>query len=172
MNVTKASINEANLNEEHFDKALLDKVVLDKALGFVTLFNQLDKGAIDQVDSLYTADIYFIDPVHRIAGLDAFKHYLCELYQSVEHCQFEMNELVGDDTNMVIGWTMELLHPRLNRGKPFRIEGCSHIKWRGERIHYHRDYFDLGAMLYEHLPLLGRLVRAVKSRLSTTGEEG
>jgi hypothetical protein len=29
----------------------------------------------------------------------------------------------------------------------------------------HRDYFDLGAMLYEQLPLLGAVVRTLKGRL-------
>jgi hypothetical protein len=35
------------------------------------------------------------------------------------------------------------------------------------KVRYHRDYFDLGAMLYEHLPLLGSLVKTIKRRLGT-----
>ena len=33
------------------------------------------------------------------------------------------------------------------------------------KVCQHRDYFDLGAMLYEQLPLLGPVVRTIKMRL-------
>jgi hypothetical protein len=35
----------------------------------------------------------------------------------------------------------------------------------GDRITHQRDHFDAGALVYEHVPLLGALVRLVKRRL-------
>ena len=45
------------------------------------------------------------------------------------------------------------------------LDGASHLRLADNRIAYQRDYYDLGAMLYEHIPLLGGAVRAVKARL-------
>jgi hypothetical protein len=33
------------------------------------------------------------------------------------------------------------------------------------KICYHRDYYDLGALLYERIPILGSLIRSIKARL-------
>ena len=41
----------------------------------------------------------------------------------------------------------------------------SHIRFE-ERINYHRDYYDLGEMLYEHIPLYGWFTRQLKTRLA------
>ncbi len=33
------------------------------------------------------------------------------------------------------------------------------------KICHHRDYYDLGALLYERIPVLGKLIRSIKARL-------
>jgi hypothetical protein len=33
-------------------------------------------------------------------------------------------------------------------------------------VYLHRDYFDAGALLYEHLPVLGTLIGWLKRRLA------
>ena len=59
---------------------------------------------------------------------------------------------------------MLLQHPKLNSGKIFSVPGVSIIRYE-DKIYSHRDYFDLGAMLYEQLPLLGGLIRMIKRKL-------
>ncbi|MBW6508769.1 MAG: hypothetical protein K0A94_04400, partial [Desulfuromonadales bacterium] len=64
-------------------------------------------------------------------------------------------------------WVMHLRHPRLNRGAEVEVPGISYLHIAADgRVDEHRDYFDLGALLYERLPLLGPLVRAVKRRFA------
>ena len=48
---------------------------------------------------------------------------------------------------------------------PFHPEHTAHLPWR-ERVYRHRDYFDAGALLYEHLPLLGSVIAWLKRRLA------
>jgi hypothetical protein len=55
-------------------------------------------------------------------------------------------------------------HARLRPGELLSLPGASVIKFE-ERIHYHRDYFDVGAMLYERLPVVGGLIRSIKARV-------
>ena len=61
-------------------------------------------------------------------------------------------------------WVMSYRHPRLAGGKVIRVSGCSHLLWR-DKVYRHRDYFDAGALLYEHLPVLGRVIAWLKRRM-------
>ena len=46
------------------------------------------------------------------------------------------------------------------------VDGCSHLQWRGDRVVFHRDYYDLGQLLYDNIPLLGRVTGWLKRRLA------
>jgi hypothetical protein len=39
------------------------------------------------------------------------------------------------------------------------------VEIQGEKIIRQRDYYDAGQMIYEHLPLLGWVVRGIKRRV-------
>ena len=58
---------------------------------------------------------------------------------------------------------MHLRHRALKRGKPVIVNGLSQLTC-GDRIFYHRDYFDAGQLLYEQVPLLGAVNRWLKRR--------
>ena len=60
---------------------------------------------------------------------------------------------------------MSYSHPRLAGGGQIDVAGISHIRF-DDKINYHRDYYDLGEMLYEHLPAYGWLTRKLKARLA------
>lgn len=64
-------------------------------------------------------------------------------------------------------WKMIMIAKKLNKGKPVTVEGDSHIRFGGAegKAVYHRDYFDVGAMVYEHVPIVGGLTRYVKKKL-------
>ena len=42
-------------------------------------------------------------------------------------------------------------------------EGVSKLEFN-EKIYKHQDFYDLGAMLYEHIPVLGSLVKIIKTK--------
>lgn len=132
---------------------------------FVELFNQLGAGNLQLLDELYGADALFVDPLHRLEGLVAIKDYFATLYQRVEECRFELLDHTGRPGDEVLSWRMTLRHPRLGGGKPVVVEGCSWLKY-DQQIRYHRDFFDVGAMLYEQLPLVGSVVRAIKRQVA------
>lgn len=62
---------------------------------------------------------------------------------------------------------MSYRHPRLNGGELISLEGCSLLRWNGAgKVVRHRDYFDAGALLYQHVPLLGAAIRWLQRRLA------
>ena len=62
-------------------------------------------------------------------------------------------------------WTLVFVHPRLNYGQRVEVEGTSLFKIADSKITYQRDYYDMGAMLYENLPLIGPFIKLIRRRL-------
>lgn len=134
---------------------------------FLTTFNQLDKTRLDLLDTLYHPDIRFTDPAHTVDGLPALKQYFASMYDNVRFVRFTFDTRMQSGDQAFVTWTMEMSHPRLAKGRPVTVNGCSHLVFASDgRVIRHRDYFDLGAMIYEHLPLLGGLITTIKKRLS------
>ncbi len=134
---------------------------------FADDFARLDKHRLQHLDALYTRDVVFRDPLHEIRGLEALRDYFGEMYANVEDLRFDFHgfDQVGAGEGY-LRWTMSYRHPRLRRGAPIRVEGCSHLRWHDDRVYRHRDYFDAGALLYEHLPVLGGVIAWLKRRLA------
>jgi hypothetical protein len=134
---------------------------------FSKKFTQINKDNLDLLETLYTTDIEFIDPLHRVNGLDALTRYFEQVYENVATITFVMHshdEVRAGEGYML--WRMRFSHPRLKNGDAIEVEGCSHIRWTDDKVYYHRDYFDAGAMLYEHLPVMGRVIAWLKRRLA------
>ncbi|SDZ84786.1 nuclear transport factor 2 family protein [Microbulbifer marinus] len=121
-----------------------------------------------QLEHLYREDVIFCDPLHRIEGLPALKRYFAAMSEGLSECRFEFEEPSVADGSACLPWHMHYAHRSLNGGRPLVLRGCSLIRY-AEKVYYHEDFYDLGAMVYERVPLLGALVRGVKSRLQASG---
>ena len=133
---------------------------------FTERFAALDSGHLDLLGDLYSEDITFRDPLHQISGLPALRAYFTQLYANVAEVRYTFEGLDEPQPGYgYIRWTLNYRHPRLARGRPISLQGCSHLRWRG-RVHFHQDYFDAGALLYEHVPVMGGAIRWLKGRLA------
>jgi hypothetical protein len=138
---------------------------------FAEGFSALNKDNLQHLGELYSVDIHFTDPLHDVHGLADLQHYFAQLYANVEQLQFEFHGFdnvrhQNDDGEGYLRWVMTYRHPRLHKGQPIAVPGCSHLQWHNDRVRRHHDYFDAGAMLYEHLPLMGPAVAWLKRRMA------
>ncbi|MFZ5756600.1 MAG: nuclear transport factor 2 family protein [Pseudomonadota bacterium] len=131
-----------------------------------TIFNALGRDTLGLVDELYAEDVTFTDPFHRIEGRAALRRYYAGMYENVQEIRFDFSGETAGIDDLVLYWRMTFRHPRLGGGRPVMVEGCSRLVFAADgRVRMHRDYFDAGAMVYEQLPLLGRVVRMVRERV-------
>lgn len=134
---------------------------------FLDTYQRLNRDNLELLEEIYSTDVRFSDPAHSLAGLAALRGYFVELYAHVEHISFDFAEPHASGDQVYVQWVMRLRHPRLNRGAEVAVPGISCLHFAADgRVDEHRDYFDLGVLLYEQLPLLGPLVRAVKRRFA------
>jgi len=131
---------------------------------FQALFRDLRRDNLQMLDDVYAPEILFEDPLHRVMGLAALKDYFGRLYDGVESIDFEFGAVLGSHDQAMLTWQMRMTHRRLRAGRELILAGASHIRF-GARVHYHRDYFDAGALLYERIPLFGGIVRAIRRRV-------
>ena len=131
----------------------------------ISVYQDLNATNIESLRSVYSDDVLFEDPAHRIEGLGEFINYFNQLYKNVEECSFHFNDVIVDQQRIVLTWSFDLRHPRLGGGKEITVPGASLLQVNEKKIVHHRDYFDLGAMIYEHVPLLGRVVLRIKRGL-------
>ena len=127
-------------------------------------YNKLDFHHLHLLGDLYAGEVVFEDPIHRIEGFAALEKYFAGMYENVESCRFEwVAEVIGDGEAMV-SWIMVLRHKKFRAGETVRVPGSSHIRYT-DKVTYHRDYFDVGALIYERVPVLGGIIRWIKGRL-------
>lgn len=137
---------------------------------FCETFNKLDKSCTKKLYSIYANDIVFIDPLHRVEGIEALERDFEALYANVIDCHFDFHHGTRDGDRGYVAWTMILRHRRLCGGRQFEVEGCSTLRFAssdGGKVIHHQDHFDAGALLYERLPLLGALIRRIKRQAAS-----
>lgn len=135
---------------------------------FLETYQSLNRANLDLLGSLYTEDIRFIDPVHEVEGLIRLTEYFSSLYQNIDSIHFHFNHQLRQGSEGYVQWQMTFSHPRLKRGQDITVPGASYLNFVDSgKVCLHRDYFDLGVMLYEQLPVLGTIVSTIKRRLTS-----
>ncbi len=153
--------------EEEVHDTLSERVVHR----FKRLYQQLNAGNAhgSLIDQVYSPEMVFEDSFHRIEGVPDFKAYCASVYENLSYCHFEFHQSWINQEDAMLIWTMRYAHPRLNKGNEITLEGASHIRFDNIRyegkVYYHRDYFDGGRLLYEHVPLLGSVIKQLKKRM-------
>ncbi len=136
---------------------------------FCDLYRDLGILEPDQLHALYDEDVVFQDPLTTHTGIESLKTYFSKLLEHTESCKFDIENIAHCEGNpnqidCVITWTMSLVISK--RPTPITLTGVTLLRICNDRITYHRDYYDVGEMVYEHVPVLGWLIRKIKQRLA------
>lgn len=165
-----ATTTSPSLNASVKTKVSHAQMLLEK---FKQLYREInaDDLKLPLLKQVYSEDMVFHDSFHHLHGRQEFVDYCQNLYENLRRCDFEFHEQwLSEAQNKgegqaMLTWTMVYEHPRLNRGKPVTVEGATHIRFN-DQIFFHQDYCDGGALLYEHVPVLGTVIQQLKKRLA------
>lgn len=129
-------------------------------------WSRFDLDALEKLEPLYSPEVQFIEPAGEINGREAlFQHFRTTCNNLIE-CQFIFNdslETCAADRAFLV-WSMNFRHKQLGGGNPITTSGTTLLRF-GEQIVFHRDWFDLGETVYEHVPLLGSMIRLIKKKM-------
>ena len=148
---------------------------------FENFYTDLASMKVHELSDLYSEDVVFIDPIAAHSGIVAVEKYFAKLLHNAKFCTFTIhgientqktphtsefsNKVFEESVNYTVTWTMSFTSSRMNKGQPIDVDGITQLKVKNDKINYHRDYYDLGQMVYENIPLLGRIVKRLKRTL-------
>ena len=143
---------------------------------FVSFYQAFSVDSIANLGDLYAEDVVFIDPIHQVSGLKSLKQYFLHLCDGDGDSFFAITDVItsgeltatvsgGVERSAFVRWQMTYNHPSLSGGKSLKLVGGSMVRF-GERITYQEDFYDVGQMVYQHIPVLGWAVKKVKKHLA------
>ncbi len=134
---------------------------------FSDLFSVFTPEAMrEKVRAVYAEDVYFYDTLKEVRGVDALEAYLVESAEALEAGRVEVRDVAQSQGNYYVRWVMELQFKKMRRGRMTRSVGISHLRFNAAgKIVYHRDYWDAAGGLFEHIPVVGWMIRVIKGRL-------
>lgn len=130
----------------------------------VQAFEQLTPADLPKLDALYTADARFKDPFNEVQGVPAIRAVFAHMYATLDEPHFLIRDVVAQGDQCFLTWDFVFRMRRYNRDEQ-TVRGGTHLQLATDgRISLHRDYWDAAEELYEKLPLVGSLMRWLKSR--------
>ncbi len=117
----------------------------------------------EDLAKIYANDVTFVDPLGRVEGLDQLSEYFEGVYKNVTSCRFDYLEECRLSNRTSIKWDMYFQHPKLSGGNEIKVRGVSLLEFN-EKVTFHEDIYDVGALIYENVPVLGAPVRWLKRR--------
>lgn len=132
-----------------------------RALGH--FYATLTPASLAQLGYFYAPDARFRDPFNDVVGLPAIERIFRHMFASLAHPRFEVTNCLCDGREAMLGWIF-----RFGSGRGAReIRGVSHLRFdESGRVVEHIDHWDAARQLYETIPALGTVLRAVRRRLA------
>lgn len=130
-------------------------------------FNSFDGSSADLLEDFYSSDAVFQDPIRKVSGLNGIKEYYRGVYKNVKSISFDFSEIHHEGSIYYATWTLNMEVRGLNFGKPYSVDGISVLTFGEDgKVIHHRDYLDLGEMVYEKIPVLGSVVSLLRKALA------
>jgi hypothetical protein len=135
---------------------------LAKAKEFFTKFNAHQ---MHLVGEFYAPGAIFVDPLGEHKGVASIEKYYQGLYQHVTSIAFDFPQGIEKDRVVFLSWKMSLkasLYPE----EGIIVPGVSEFIFdENNLVIYQRDHFDAGAFVYEHVPIIGRVIKFIKRKM-------
>ncbi len=141
-------------------------VVIGKCKALYTAFNAQ---AIGRLADIYHTDVVFADPIHKVKGLGALTQYFKHVCEGSDS-QFEFTATIVQGDQAFLRWVMHYSHPKLASGKALSLSGGSFLTLDSTSglIIAQEDYYDMGQMIYRHIPVVGWAIQKINQNLAGT----
>ena len=129
-------------------------------------FETLTPETLKKIDQIYAPEATFRDPFNRVTGSSAIGLVYQHMFEHLTAPRFVIGTklIQGADAFMTWQFLFKL------RGQAYVIEGGTYFSLNAQGlIVEHRDYWDAAQELYEKIPILGAVLRALRRKLSIAG---
>jgi len=130
----------------------------------IDFFQSISADSARTLSLIYTEDVWFKDPFNEVQGLEQVSHIFTHMFEQVDAPRFVVTHSMLQDDQAFLTWDFLFRMRRFSDDEQC-IRGASHVRFASDgRVAYHRDYWDAAEELYEKLPVVGSLMRWLKTR--------
>lgn len=131
----------------------------------VDFYETLTLDGLGRIDTLYAPDARFKDPFNDVRGVPGIANVFHHMFATVDAPRFVVLGQFADGREAMIRWRFTCI-TRGRGGRELSFDGSTHLCFDDDgRVIAHGDYWDPAEALYEHLPLVGGLMRFLRRRL-------
>jgi len=119
-----------------------------------------------QIRSVYAPTLYFNDTLRTIRDVDTLEKYFLSSDDGMASYGLKVEQTISTPEGVFVRWRMDVVFRNYHKGQVQSSIGISHVRFdKDGRVVYHQDYWDSGSNFYEKFPIIGGMIRWIKSRL-------
>jgi steroid delta-isomerase len=134
---------------------------------WIRLFTDLHRNGVptlEQLEAITDPQVRFLDPFNELQGRSAIRALLAHTQQQVKQPRFVVLDRAQSEDRVYLKWEMTGTIKLLGR---WRVTGMSELAFAADgRLLLHQDYWDAADQFYARLPLIGWLLRRVRSAVT------
>ena len=139
--------------------------ISSKAAAYAAYFERVSLDNLNELRDLCAPDVRFRDPFNDVRGHDQIVRVFAKMYEDVAEPTFEVIDNAVSGSNSYIRWVFRFKNKK--NGTPFSIDGMTEVHFDDAgRVTSHLDHWDVASQLYERVPVLGTVLRAIRRRLA------
>jgi len=136
---------------------------------YIQAFEHLSPATLGPLEDCFAEHARFVDPFNDVHGRSAIRGVFEHMFVSCKDPRFSVDECLGDDSLVYLRWQFSFGDASARR----LVHGVSRVRFaRDGLVAEHRDYWDPASQLYEKVPFLGPLFRALRNRLAARPHSG
>ena len=129
----------------------------------VQLYEQLTPQHLDSLHLCYAPQAHFKDPFNDVRGVASIRQVFAHMFATLDAPRFAVTEQLVQGRQAFLAWEFHFRLRRWRAGQPQCIRGGSLLRFDAQGlVQEHRDYWGTAEELYEKLPVLGVLMRALR----------
>lgn len=134
--------------------------IQDAVSRYIEFFNNFSASDLDRFETYFQSNARFRDPFNDVRGIEAIRRIFAHMYKPCPKTRFIVHD------HAISGMTA-YLHWGFDCNKEMHIDGLTKVTFADDgRVIAHLDYWDPAAEIYEKLPLIGLLARALRRQLA------
>jgi hypothetical protein len=170
LSLTACSNVDPNAITPYLERAPADaKVKLNSRIqAFAHFYDQLDDNLLEtKIAGVYADNLYFNDTVATIYDRQKLLRYFQHTQQQLDGIEFEVLDVQDHGQDAFVRWKMQTSFKVLGQAHMVQSIGMSHLRFnRNNQIVLHQDYWDSLQGFYQHIPVIGGILRWIKNQLN------
>jgi hypothetical protein len=145
---------------------ILDAEAEREAIGrFDAFFGDVTVESIrSQIDGFYAPDVYFNDTLKTLRGRQAVEAYFLRMPEHTDFVRGKTLDHSRSGANYYVRWILDVRYKGAK--ETVSTMGMTLLRFDKQgRVVLHQDFWDSSAGFYEHLPVLGGVIRWIKSKI-------